>query len=279
MLPGLEYLPEGTSISSARFLVPMPTHFNPVLGGTHTAVIIDVETTGLDTEKDEITSFSWVKFKFSDKMKITSVESSGTYFNEPMKVPISDEITELTGITHEMVKGHVLTEDMIHDVVHDVEIVFAHNAPFDKKMLLRYYQKKLLHWSCTYRELDLRKMYKLTSKTLSHILIYLKGFYFAHHDSLEDCWATFWLLEYEDHLKTILKSAYTPEYVLYAWNSEFMKRDILKDLGFRWNNGVGVWYLSNISKDKAEEISLKIKDFSRPEIFQIPFHERFLDAR
>jgi DNA polymerase-3 subunit epsilon len=72
---------------------------------TKTAVLLDVETTGLDTGKDEILDLGMVKFNYLPDGSIAGVRDVYSSFNEP-SVPIPPEITALTGITDEMVRGN-----------------------------------------------------------------------------------------------------------------------------------------------------------------------------
>ncbi|BAR58147.1 DNA polymerase III epsilon subunit-like protein [Bradyrhizobium diazoefficiens] len=90
-----------------RRLVARPTYV-PTLGQeVRTGVLLDTETTGLDHAKDEIIELGMVKFDYSADGRIVGVRDTFSAFNEP-SVPISAEVTALTGITHEMVAGHRL---------------------------------------------------------------------------------------------------------------------------------------------------------------------------
>src|SRR5947209_5923793 len=63
-----------------------------------TGVIIDLETTGLDTVSDEIIELGLVKFSYLADDRVATVADTFGAFNEPTR-PIPPEVTELTGIT------------------------------------------------------------------------------------------------------------------------------------------------------------------------------------
>jgi ATP-dependent DNA helicase DinG len=96
-------------------------------------VALDIETTGLDSEKDAIIEIGAVRF--TDKR----VENEWSTFVNPGK-RIPPFITQLTGITDQM----VLRAPMIHDVLDDLQTfvgnspVLGHNVRFDLAFLRRY---------------------------------------------------------------------------------------------------------------------------------------------
>lgn len=90
-------------------------------------VVIDTETTGVSTRKDELTQIAAARL---EKGKI--VEWFVTYVDPGREIPT--EITHLTGITDEDVKGAPTPNEALHDLVEFVgnAKIVAHNAEFDK---------------------------------------------------------------------------------------------------------------------------------------------------
>ena len=74
---------------------------------TKNGLFVDVETTGLDPDRHEIIELAMVPFTYSKDGRIFSTGSPFQQLQEP-KEPISAEITAITGITQEMVRGHQL---------------------------------------------------------------------------------------------------------------------------------------------------------------------------
>ena len=89
-------------------------------------VVFDIETTGLDPEFDEIIEIGAVKIK--DGIKIDT-------FNSLIKpeYEIDEFITELTGITNEMVENAPSIDEVLPkfmDFIKDY-IIIGHNVNFD----------------------------------------------------------------------------------------------------------------------------------------------------
>ena len=115
-----------------RRLTQRPIYTPTARQTTKTGILLDVETTGLDQRNDEIIELGMVKFDYFPDGHIAGVRDVFTGFNEPT-VPISAEITALTGITDKMVAGHRIDEGTVEAFVADAVIVIAHNAGFDRK--------------------------------------------------------------------------------------------------------------------------------------------------
>ena len=102
------------------------------------------------------------------------------------KNPIPAEITELTGITDEMVLGHRINPDAVAAFASDAVIVIAHNASFDRKFAERYWplfeQKP---WACSATEVEWRK-HGFDGSRLGYLLAGVGLFHQAHR-AIDDC--------------------------------------------------------------------------------------------
>jgi DNA polymerase III subunit epsilon len=119
-----------------RRLVPR-TSFTTSMGPTKTAILLDVETTGLDQRKDEVVELGMIKFDYLPDGRIVSIRDVISSFNEPLE-PIPPDVTALTGITNEMVAGHRIDEAAVSSFADEAVIVIAHNSGFDRKFAERY---------------------------------------------------------------------------------------------------------------------------------------------
>jgi len=106
-----------------RRLTQRPIYTPTVGQTTKTGILLDVETTGLDQRNDEMIELGMVKFDYFPDGHIAGVRDVFTAFNEPT-VPISAEITALTGITDEIVAGHRIREvvDMRERALYGAEL-------------------------------------------------------------------------------------------------------------------------------------------------------------
>jgi DNA polymerase-3 subunit epsilon len=101
-------------------------------------IVIDTETTGLDPEYDELIEVTAIKIR--DGKEVESFDS----LIKPTKA-IPSFITELTGITNEMLKDAPSPKNIIPDLRKFIsnDILIAHNAHFDINFLYDYIEEYL----------------------------------------------------------------------------------------------------------------------------------------
>ena len=163
---------------------------NSLLDFPDNYTIVDLETTGLDPYYDEIIEISGLKVKNN---KITKTFSS---LIKP-KRKIDEFITELTGITNEMVANSPSINEIITDFIEFIEddIIVGHNVNFDINFLYDNYMK------VTNKELkndyiDTMRLARNLLKDLRHhrlkdLINYYKIEATSFHRALSDCNSTF----------------------------------------------------------------------------------------
>lgn len=252
-------LARSTDYRVLRRLVPR-TEFAPANGQpTRSGILLDVETTGLDQVRDEIIELAMIKFDYLPDGSITRVTDIFTAFNEPSR-PIPPEITELTGITDEIVAGHRIDPDAVADFAEDAVIVIAHNASFDRKFSERYwpvFQHKA--WGCSATEVDWRK-HGFDGSRLGYLLAGA-GFFHQAHRAIDDCHALLEILAFElpdlgePALAALLERARKKTMRIWAEQSPFDLKDELKRRGYRWSDGSDgrpkSWYI-DVDESKHE---------------------------
>mgnify|MGYP003370033336 CR=1 len=96
-------------------------------------VAVDVETTGLSPLTSELIEVSAIKYKNFNKI------DTYTSLIKPIE-SIPQKITEITGITNDMVKDARPVWDVMQELISFIgrSTIVAHNAPFDVSFLQMY---------------------------------------------------------------------------------------------------------------------------------------------
>jgi DNA polymerase III subunit epsilon len=245
-----------------RRLVPR-SDFTPSDGqSTKTAILLDVETTGLDTARDEIIELGMVKFTYLPDGRIGRVIDTFSCFNQP-SIPIPTEITALTGITDEMVEGHSLDTECISEFASDAVVIIAHNAGFDRKFMERY-ASLFTHkaWACSVSEIQWRG-HGFEGSRLSYLLM-KAGLFHEAHRAVDDCLALLEILAItlpqldRTVLSALLERARRKTIRIWAEQSPFELKDELKRRGYRWSDGANgrprSWYIDVDESDRTTEV-------------------------
>jgi DNA polymerase-3 subunit epsilon len=257
-------------VVTARMAVP----------GERIAVIVDTETTGLDHTRDEVIEIGMVAFSYSEDGRIGDVIGTYNALREPT-VPITPEITRLTGITPELVKGHTIDLAAVEAFIQPAHLVIAHNARFDRPFCERLtHGFSLKAWACSHAEVCWSE-YGFEGSKLGYLLFQC-GWFHQGHRAVEDCHALLEVLAAPlcgnagCAMSHLLASARKALLRIWAEGSAFNMKDNLKKRGYRWNDGTNSlpksWFIE-IAED-AYEAELK---FLRQEIYRRdvePFAQR-----
>ena len=215
-------------------------------------VYVDVETTGLDTENDEIIEIALVPFIFTSDGKLYHCLEPINMLQEPTDGAVPEEITNLTGITSEDVKGHLIDWLAIKECINSAAIIIAHNAGFDRPFLENaepLFAEKA--WGCSCFDIDWNQEGFESSKL--EYLGYKYGFFFEGHRATIDCYAGLEVLSKElpksgeQVMKVLLDNARKPTYRIWAERAPYDLKDNLKARGYRWSDGSDgkpkAWYI------------------------------------
>jgi DNA polymerase-3 subunit epsilon len=211
------------------------------------AAIVDTETTGTDPANDRIIELAVVVFEYSAASgDVGRVLGSLDALEDP-GIPIPAASTAIHGITDEMVAGRRIDDAAVARLLDGVGIVIAHNAGFDRKFLEpRLPVFTALPWGCSWQEVPWSEAGIESSKL--EYLAYRHGFFYEGHRAEIDCLALLEVLRRPfaesggTALRQLLDSARAPSYRLWASNSPFESKDVLKKRGYWWDAGRRCWY-------------------------------------
>jgi DNA polymerase-3 subunit epsilon len=219
-----------------RRLGPLVAAPVEAIGKTFKGIYLDVEATGLDTDKDEVIELCMYPFDFTAAGDITSFGTPLHSYNQPTN-PISELITKITGITNDMVAGHVLPIDQIQVWAYAADIVIAHNAQYDRPMMERVcVDFKVNNWGCSMSQVPWED-----GKKLGYVLASLGRFYKAHN-AVSDCEAGLYALQNavfdgKTALAHVLEATRETTFHVWATGAPFDTKDLLKARGYFWNGG------------------------------------------
>lgn len=225
-------------------------------------IIFDIETTGLDSSYDEIIEIGAIKVKNN---KIVSK------FNSLVKPKneIDEYITELTGITNEMVKDAPTIEEILPDFMNYIgnDILIGHNVNFDINFIYdNLYRNKFDVLTNDFID-TMRISRKLLPELPHHRLIDLAKYFKIdstnNHRSLKDCEIT---MNVYENLKEIALQKYDN---LDEFKNAFKKH---KKEGLRAKDIVSTnteFDVDNLFYDKYVAITGTLEKMLRKEAMQI----------
>ncbi len=256
---------------------------------TRQGLVVDVETTGLDAARHEIIELAMVPFNYGLDGQIYAVGEPFHGLRQPSE-PISAEITSITGITDEMVAGHAIDPAAVGSFAAGAALVIAHNAAFDRGFLERFCETFTTKaWACSMSQVDWAQEGHEGTKLA--YLVAGAGFFYERHRAMNDCLAVVALLgtrlprSGRFALAELLEQARKPTWRIWAENSPFDLKDILKARGYRWNaEGSGslrAWYIDVDDAHREAEVAfLKAEIYGREIdllIRRIDAYDRFSD--
>jgi DNA polymerase-3 subunit epsilon len=207
-------------------------------------LFVDVETTGLDVETDEIIEVALLPFDYdpgSGELLAVHEHQALDDLRDP-GIPIPAVSTQVNGITDDMVRGKTIDEDRLIKLVDEADLIIAHNAGFDRPVLERYWPGfKDKPWACSLTDIDWRAEGFGAGK-LDYLLMQ-QGWFYDGHRALNDCLAGLFLLNHQLPISgtlamtALLQSARKPRYMIRAVGSPFDSKNDLKRRGYTWDPG------------------------------------------
>jgi DNA polymerase-3 subunit epsilon len=245
-------------IKPRKVLAPDPG--SPLIKG----IVVDTETTDLDSRRGKIIEIGIVAFEYDPTtgQPIRVIDTYGEL--EYPGHPLSPETTAITGITDEMVAGKRIDNARVASLLNNASIVVAHNAEFDRPFLEnRFPAFDGLPWGCSMIDIDWT-LETVGSRKLDYIAFQM-GFFFDAHRAESDCNA---LLEILSHplpvsgcaaLKPLVDRLGLVSYTVYALNSPYATKDLLKARQYRWDGDQNVWHRTLAGKNAFDDETAWLK--------------------
>lgn len=227
-------------------------------------LFVDVETTGLDREKDEVIEIAAVPFaygKHEDSAVIYAIGEPFVQRRQPKK-KLTPEITQITGLTDEMLAGQSIDVAALTAMVAGSKIVVAHHAAFDRPFCEGVCPAFInVAWGCSMSQVPW-KDFGIGGHKLEYIAMAF-GHFLTAHRAEDDAVAALCLLGMKmpdgrtglDHLHA---AAWKKTHRVWAEKSAFMTKDALKDRGYEWNDGTDKRPKSWHKEVKEDELDAEI---------------------
>jgi len=237
----------------------LPHVFCEAKGQTKDLVVLDTETTGFDFNKDEVIQLAMIHITVDvDFGRVVSVNKTLNQLNEPLLAEVTENITDLTGITKESLIGKEFDKPAIIDFMgddYDNTYVVAHNAKFDYKFCMKQLDfLDKFQWGCTQHDIRWGADMNIPSTKLEFIN-FCNGYFYDGHNALTDCYAVISaLMNNNGSIDSLMNSFAEEKYILSAIGAPFNIKDQLKENGFRWNADNKVWYRSDLIREQVEDV-------------------------
>lgn len=194
--------------------------------------LLDTETTGTE-DVDKVIELGMIRCRYNAG-RLVGVEATYDEFDDP-GMPIPLEVTAMTGITDDMVRGRRINADIVAEWLGEDPLIVAHNAAFDRPFFERRFPGLGdYRWACSLKDIPWRDAgYASASLPL---LLAQEGWFHAAHRANADCMALAWLLHLVDgSVDELVASAATTMERVFAGGNSYHVKDQLKARGYRWN--------------------------------------------
>ena len=213
---------------------------------------LDLETTGVDTTQDEITEIGAVLWDTVHHVPLRIVSDLVKTDRE-----IPPEVTDVTGITRQMLDEHGITPDQatahMVQLLEFTPVLMAHfGTDFDRPMFQRFMGDHPLTAALTWIDSSIDIVFSCDTRRLSYLAAE-HGFLnpFAHR-AVFDVLTMLRVSSFHD-FDAILARAKEP--TVYARAIvPFDKKDLAKDRGYRWAPKSHVWWKTFKTSDYLVEI-------------------------
>ncbi len=250
------------------------------------AAVVDVETTGLFPELDEVIELAVQRVRFDALGRIVQVGQPRSWLQQPTE-PLTAEITAITGLTDVDLAGQQFDIAIATELIGGADVIIAHNAAFDRPFVdLLLPEVRGAAWACSMCEVDWRG-FGFDGRALNHLLYQVgrSGYFFDGHRAAADVLALLHLLGHDfgevggTVLGRLVAAAEQPSLKVFAIGAPFDRKDMLKRRGYRWDANQQYWWTTVDAVDEASERAFLAECVYRPgqepQVEPVTWHDRY----
>lgn len=240
---GCRELGAGRPPGPTRTLRPLEVIAGPTGAGEggrpFVAAVLDVETTGRSHRTDAVIELAVRRIAFDRQGVITEIGAARSWLEEPSG-PLDPEISQLTGLTDDMLAGMTIDEEAAVGLLAGADVIVAHNAGFDRTFVEgRLHGLPRKPWACSMLDVDWPSL-GFDGRKLGHLLMQC-GLYHEPHRAVDDVDAVIGLLQHAlpgggTILGHMLARARRPTWLVRAYGAHYDAKDMLQARGYRWNS-------------------------------------------
>lgn len=227
-------------------------------------LVLDTETTGLDAQVDDVIELGMVLFEYTPATgHIYRIVDTFDELRDPGH-HIPEEITALTHITDDMVRGHLIDATAVEAFASRATLIISHNAGFDRPFVEKTWSVFATRpWACSMSQVHWHDEGIATQK--QELIALCMGFFYEAHRAVNDCQALLHILAAnlplsgQPALKPLLDHAMANDAHIWAIGAPFEAKDLLKLRGYRFNNGTNgkpkAWHLTVMADELDAELA------------------------
>ncbi|MBH8575060.1 3'-5' exonuclease [Nostocaceae cyanobacterium CENA369] len=194
--------------------------------------ILDVETSGLSSEKSEVIEVAALVFSTSDN---TILQSISTLI--PAKTNEAEKINKIPTSALLNVVNHENYLSLIRQTILTNDLIISHNRTFDEVWIRKLYPfDEIPQWICSATEIKwsvnetYRGRYSLMQLCIDNEIPVWKP-----HRAYSDCLSLYHVLQRRSDFMSLLQQTIKHPRRLYLANIDFESKDLVKSYGFIWN--------------------------------------------
>lgn len=228
--------------------------------------LVDVETTGMDPQSDEIIDMAVVLIRIDAMGRVVDIIDRHQCLRDP-GCPIPEQITKITGITDEDVAGAEFDAARFCELLSLADVCVSHNAAFDSRFIERLMPGTTgSAWACSMREFDWVAA-GFDGYKLGYLLMQMDRFGDTHR-ALSDVINLLHVVTFEPDdcgtvLAHVIRSSLRETARVEATRASYHRRLQLKEAGYTWDPERKVWW-TEVMRELADLEAAWLEDSILP---------------